>query len=268
MKIVKKENGNILLTDASGNTIKRLPEYAVLEKKEDREGEFVRIAYGHQNKHDIYPSTITNTQIEPAAEVAFSGTAQDLLNLLSTSFFFEVVSGDSAYTSGAYVNFLPTYASLSTVNFTADIFHGAIVEISETIKIDESYARVNTASTGSGIIGIYKLNQSSGDWERVLEATGLDLTVVGSQFLSYSEITLQKGIYATGFILENATIMNRSNVNAMELVLGRSTMNNATSYINTMQFSYVYDGTLPLIAPSPSLASQGTVISATYHKIV
>jgi len=92
MKIVRKENGNVLLTDDSGNTIKRLPEYAVLELKSDREGEFVRVAYGHQNKHDIYSNQITATQIEPAAEVAFNGTAQDLLNLLSTSFFFEVVS--------------------------------------------------------------------------------------------------------------------------------------------------------------------------------
>jgi hypothetical protein len=39
MKIVRKENGNVLLTDDSGNTIKRLPEYAVLELKSDREGE-------------------------------------------------------------------------------------------------------------------------------------------------------------------------------------------------------------------------------------
>ena len=90
MKIVRKENGNVLLTDDTGNTIKRLPEYAVLELKSDREGEFVRVAYGHQNKHDIYSNQITATQVEPAAEVAFNGTAQDLLNLLSTSFFFEV----------------------------------------------------------------------------------------------------------------------------------------------------------------------------------
>jgi hypothetical protein len=92
MKIVRKENGNVLLTDDSGNTIKRLPEYAVLELKSDREGEFVRVAYGHQNKHDIYSNQITATQVEPAAEVTFNGTSQDLLNLLSTSFFFEVSS--------------------------------------------------------------------------------------------------------------------------------------------------------------------------------
>ena len=95
MKIVRKENGNILLTDSSGNTIKRLPDYAVLELKKDTEGEFIRVAYGHQNKHDIYVSQITATQIEPDAEVTFNGTGQDLLNLLSTSFFFEVSGGGS-----------------------------------------------------------------------------------------------------------------------------------------------------------------------------
>lgn len=96
MKIIKKENGNVLLTDGSGNTVKRFPEGAVIELENNGRGEFVRIAYGHQNKHDIYPSTITATQLEPAAEVAFSGTAQDLLNLLSASFFFEVVSSSDA----------------------------------------------------------------------------------------------------------------------------------------------------------------------------
>lgn len=77
MKIVRKENGNILLTDASGNTIKRLPEYAVLELKKDTEGEYIRAAYGHQNKHDIYVDQITATQIEPNAEVSFNGTGQE-----------------------------------------------------------------------------------------------------------------------------------------------------------------------------------------------
>ncbi len=80
MKIIKKENGNVLLTDGSGNTVKRLPEGAVIELENNGRGEFVRIAYGHQNKHDIYPSTITATQIEPDAEVSFNGTAQNLLD--------------------------------------------------------------------------------------------------------------------------------------------------------------------------------------------
>jgi len=93
MKIVRKENGNVLLTDDSGNTVKRLPEYAVLEMKSDREGEFIRVAYGHQNKHDIYPKQITATQTEPNAEMPFNGTAQDLLNIASNDFFFNVTQG-------------------------------------------------------------------------------------------------------------------------------------------------------------------------------
>lgn len=101
MKIVRKENGNVLLTDNIGNTIKRLPEYAVLELKSDREGEFVRVAYGHQNKHDIYSNQITATQIEPAAEAAFNGTGQDLLNLLSTDFFFDLDGGGGVDTNFA-----------------------------------------------------------------------------------------------------------------------------------------------------------------------
>jgi hypothetical protein len=101
MKIVRKENGNVLLTDDSGNTIKRLPEHAVLELKSDTEGEFVRVAYGHQNKHDIYANQITDTQVEPDIEVSFSGTGQDLLNLLSTDFFFDLDGGGGVDTNFA-----------------------------------------------------------------------------------------------------------------------------------------------------------------------
>ena len=109
MKIVRKESGNVLLTDNNGNTIKRLPEYAVLELKSDREGEFIRVAYGHQNKHDIYPKQITATQVEPNSEIPFNGTAQDLLNLASTDFFFNVTQGFIDYndTSSAGGIFLP-----------------------------------------------------------------------------------------------------------------------------------------------------------------
>jgi hypothetical protein len=147
MKIIKKENGNVLLTDGSGNTVKRFPEGAVIELENNGRGEFVRIAYGHQNKHDIYPSTITATQIEPDAEVAFSGTAQNLLNLLSTSFFFEVAGG---YEGDDYIDsyfYSVTVTNGDTYPFlihTEDIADGQAV----SLEVDYLATRANSGGIG------------------------------------------------------------------------------------------------------------------------
>jgi hypothetical protein len=148
MKIVRKENGNVLLTDDSGNTIKRLPEYAVLELKSDREGEFVRVAYGHQNKHDIYSNQITATQIEPAAEVAFNGTAQDLLNLLSTSFFFEVSGG--GYAGDDYIDTYFYSVDVTNTDTYPFLIHTEEIPLDNAISFEVDYIGFRTDTIGIG----------------------------------------------------------------------------------------------------------------------
>lgn len=143
MKIVRKENGNILLTDNSGNTIKRFPEYAVLELKSDREGEFVRIAYGHQNKHDIYPNQITATQIEPNAEVSFNGTAQDLINITSTSFFFNITQGFVDYNDTSSVG-----GVLLPANTWVDIPNNGLGQFTNKLFLPQGVSELIDTSTG------------------------------------------------------------------------------------------------------------------------
>lgn len=268
MKIVKLENGSVLLKDGD-NVVKRFPEYAVLELSQ--EGEAVRLAYGHQNKHDIYASTITHTQIEPNAEVAFSGTAQDLLNLLANSFFFEVSGGGSGafYPSGEYVDFLPTYTAQGTVSFNANQYYGMIVEVLDDIKIDESFARVAVASSGLGLIGLYKYDINLKSWTLAASVGNLDLTIVGSQFLSYgSDISLSAGIYATGFILQNATTMDRAQLISQKLIFGRASLNTSSQYKNLMTFNHTWDGTLPTNPAGVSVFASANNVPLTYHKIV
>jgi hypothetical protein len=91
MKIVKLQNGNVQLLSDSGELIKSLSPAATLQIAQ--EGAAVRVNYGKNNIHDIYPSEVTSTEIQPAAAVPFTGDLQDLFNLLSESFFFDDVSG-------------------------------------------------------------------------------------------------------------------------------------------------------------------------------
>lgn len=92
MKIVKLENNNIQVQDTAGRVIKSFtPSGASLEFTQG--GEAVGLFYAGANVFDFYPTEVESTQVLPAAKVAFSGDEEDLLDLLSTSFFFDEVGG-------------------------------------------------------------------------------------------------------------------------------------------------------------------------------
>lgn len=89
MKLVKLETGGVQLINDDGKLIRSFPSTAYLEVSDN----LVTVnVSGH--KINLFASTITETQVLPAAAAAFSGDAYDLGLLLSTSFF------DDASTSG------------------------------------------------------------------------------------------------------------------------------------------------------------------------
>ena len=90
MNIVKQSTGNVVLTDAAGNIQKVFVSVNALDVKGTDE---VIVKFGFNQWHSLFASQIGNTQIEPAAAVAFSGDAFDLVALLSSSFFFELSGG-------------------------------------------------------------------------------------------------------------------------------------------------------------------------------
>jgi hypothetical protein len=90
MNIVKQSTGNVVLTDAAGNIQKVFVNVNALDVKGTDE---VIVKYGFNQWHSLFASQVSNTQIEPAAAVAFSGNAFDLVALLSASFFFELSGG-------------------------------------------------------------------------------------------------------------------------------------------------------------------------------
>jgi hypothetical protein len=92
MNIVKQSTGNVVLTDAAGNIQKVFVNVNALDVKGTDE---VIVKFGFNQWHSLFASQVSNTQVEPASAVAFSGNAFDLVALLSSSFFFELSgSGD------------------------------------------------------------------------------------------------------------------------------------------------------------------------------
>ncbi len=90
MKIIKLENGNVKIYQSDGDLIHSLPPNLSMYVAENN----VIIQY-LDGPITLDPTEITATQILPAAEVAFSGTNQDLGELLSDSFFFNASSGSN-----------------------------------------------------------------------------------------------------------------------------------------------------------------------------
>jgi hypothetical protein len=90
MNIVKQSTGNVVLTDAAGNIQKVFVNVNALDVKGTDE---VIVKFGFNQWHSLFASQVSNTQIEPAGAVAFSGNAFDLVALLSSSFFFELSGG-------------------------------------------------------------------------------------------------------------------------------------------------------------------------------
>lgn len=256
MKIVRKENGNILLTDASGNTIKRLPEYAVLELKRDTEGEFVRVAYGHQNKHDIYVAQITHTQLEPAAELAFSGTGQDLLNLLSTSFFFEVSEGGNAYIYGDNTTqtFLASnFVQMSTVAGIVNELRGYFITIFQDVEILDIRIRISTGVAGNSIFGIYEVDETGYPTSKIFESAIFDNSLTSQQSSAVNQ-TLSAGTYFVCYNTNSTATFRAFNSQSLYNPASGSQKTISSSTQNSgIRVSYTYTGSLPSNFPLGAL---------------
>ena len=92
--IVKLANGNVAIYDStSGDFINSLsPDIVEIECNVNGS---VKIVQDNGSVEYIDPATVANTEVVPAAPIAFSGDCADLAALLSSDFFF-VVSGGSA----------------------------------------------------------------------------------------------------------------------------------------------------------------------------
>ena len=91
--IVKQSTGNVVIKDATTNLILFVfVNVNALEVKSEAE---IIVKFGFNQWKSLYVQQVKFTQIEPAAAVSFTGDSYDLVNLLSSSFFFELSGGGS-----------------------------------------------------------------------------------------------------------------------------------------------------------------------------
>lgn len=114
MKIVKKTNGNIVILNTDGTVKQVIQQTGVQLLLEGNEIKLIQNGYpiGY-----IAASDVTHTQIEPAAQVAFSGDNSALMTLLAEDFFV-LSSVDESITKKEYVALITqsgTNAPVATV---------------------------------------------------------------------------------------------------------------------------------------------------------
>ncbi len=83
MKLVKLENGNVLLYDDNNDLIRSMRPDVYLEASEN-----LVIVNLEDHIVKLYPQDITELEVKPNAATAFSGDAFQLLEILSSDFFF------------------------------------------------------------------------------------------------------------------------------------------------------------------------------------
>ena len=136
--IVKLANGNVAIYDStSGDFINSLsPDIVEIECNVNGS---VKVVQDNGSVEYIDPATVANTEVVPAAPIAFSGDCADLAALLSSDFFFVVSGGGSSD--------LATVLGIgnSAGAFNIDLNNNDLLN---TDKIDFNLATTDTAGIG------------------------------------------------------------------------------------------------------------------------
>jgi hypothetical protein len=163
MNIVKQSTGNVVLTDAAGNIQKVFVNVNALDVKGTDE---VIVKFGFNQWHSLFASQVSNTQIEPAGAVAFSGNAFDLVALLSSSFFFELSGGGGS-------------GDLATVLIAGNTAGATDIDLNNNDLLNVDKIDFNTATSDTAGVGQLAWNDTDGTLDLGLKG-GL-LNKIGQQ---------------------------------------------------------------------------------------
>jgi hypothetical protein len=272
MKIIKQLNGNVHITDDSGNIERVMNNQPTILWVNDNND--LHIVQQNDRYENIDVADVSATQILPAAEIAFTGTGQDLLTLLSGSFFFELEGSGGAfeyYPSGVWKMFLNAYETPNT--FTALIanqLYGTNVEIPVDTTVDAVRIRVVTAVAGSAVAGIYKYNEVLATWDLIVQTPSgspFDLGVVAVQEKTLTTPTLlEAGIYCLAILASSAATVYHVPFTTASPYFGFNGGISTTNYYNAQRVLAVpYSATMPaspVFIPSSLLATP-----LTFYKI-
>lgn len=249
MKIIKKENGNIEILDNEGNIAHVITGGCCVTMTPKCQDDILQLFVGGQYIN-IPVADVTATQLEPAAEVPFSGDIFALIALLSADFFFELAGGGG----GAGIGFYPSGqwntlykgttfalwagASLNTLSYLS------ITVLSE-ITIDKIRFLTNNSAAGQLAIGLYDISLN-----KITDVAFNTALPAGTQVLNLSApVTLQAGTYFWLFSSTAAIQIGIISEDNLQL-LGHDTNNGAVG--RRFLTPYVHAFPMPDPAPTPT----------------
>ncbi len=273
--IVKLLNGNIGIYDTTSGDFIRSLSPDIVEIACNANG-VVKVKQDNASVEYFDPAEVANTQVLPAAAVPFTGDCAALASLFATDFFFVVSGGgggtvfEGYYPSGTFQDFLTIKPFLVAPSYPNDGFYGGIRRIKYECFVEDFRVRQISATTGTGIVGIYKYDNSANVWNKVVSETGLDLTSTATQVFTHATpVKLEPGIYAFGWHVSNSAQMLSIDAAAVDNIFGvGSNLANTSNNTPTLfSFSKVYDGTLPNQVAVFSLVTTSNFNPYTSHQI-
>ena len=254
-KIVKLASGNVQLQDASDNPIKTLQPAANLELLPNGKG--VRVMQWQGESTDLLISEIDYTRLDPAGDVAFTGDAQDLLTLISDSFFFELEGGDLAPDypiSSSFYSFKANDSKSAQSVALNTLVASKIYIPFDSFTVSRLFLRYSAAVVGASVLGIYTIGTDGYPDELIVQTTAYNTNLTSSQGVSITPTLLNKGYYAVVYH-SNAT----NSINALSNASNYPNWGSASTVLATNVYasltaSLAYTGTLPAVFPSSALS--------------
>ena len=138
INIVKLANGNVAIyNDTTSDFISMLsPDIVEIECNTNGT---VKVIQDNGSVEYFDPANVANTQVLPAAPIAFSGSCGDLALLLSTDFFFVVSGGCGSLATLSDVSLSsPSYGDYLEYNGTAWVNQGLVytIELIAALTVD------------------------------------------------------------------------------------------------------------------------------------
>lgn len=197
--IVKLLNGNIGIYDTTSGDFIRSLSPDIVEIACNANG-VVKVKQDNASVEYFDPAEVANTQVLPAAAVAFTGDCADLSELLATDFFFVASGGGGGdavfYNKNVLQNISTTLSADSVIQLLSgnNILYFSFVVLE---KITFSSAAMElSANTSTSVFGLYGSNTTGGIGTKIFNS----LPIVGggnvtNTFTPATPITLDKGLY-------------------------------------------------------------------------
>jgi hypothetical protein len=228
--IVKLENGNIALYDSTTTDfIKALsPDYVEIECNVNG---VVKLIQDNGNVEYFVPADVDNTQILPAAAIAFSGSCADLAELLATDFFFEVSGGGgvAVYQQSLFTSFQRSAKTLTTLGIGSNSSTAVGFVVDEKVRILNSSIEITSFIAGIGTFSIHKVE--NGLVTERLFTTGSYSIAANGVYTFVTNLDLEPGIYA--YIVQQTVIQTYRAFALPDNVFGVQSTMGTTTFINT-----------------------------------